>query len=472
MNKLYLAGKWTAGAQVQPVVSPYDGHTVAEVHRAGPEHYRQAIDGAVEAAKQLRSLPVHRIAAALERMKAFLASHIDEAARNLAEEAGKPLKSGQAEVQRALHIVEDGVEECKRLGGESLPLDRLPWGEGRFALVKRFPRGVIAGITPFNFPLHLVAHKIFPALASRNAIIIKPASQTPLSALMWARTFDETDLPPGALSVLPGSPEAAGVLVDDPRVGELSFTGSGEVGWGLKARAARKHVSLELGGNAGAIVHRDADLDAAAAALCLGAFALAGQSCISTQGIYVQQDSYEAFANQLVSAAEQLKVGDPLDPETDVGPVISDHEARRIEEWVSEALSQGARVLTGNRREGNLLWPTVLADTRPEMKVNCRELFGPVVTLTPYDDFAEALEMVNDSEYGLQAGVFTRDVGLIHQAYRTLEVGGVMVNAAPTWRIDHMPYGGVKASGEGREGVRYAMQAMTEPRLLVIHLPD
>jgi acyl-CoA reductase-like NAD-dependent aldehyde dehydrogenase len=472
MNQLYLAGEWIAGSEVQPVISPFDGHTVAEVHRAGPEHYRQAIDRAVEAARELKSLPAHRIASALEQMKAYLAEHVEEAARILAEEAGKPLKSGRVEVQRALHIVEDGVEECKRLGGETLPLDRRPWGEGRFALVERFPRGVIAGITPFNFPLHLVAHKIIPALASRNAIIIKPASQTPLSALMWARAFDETDLPPGALSVLPGSPEAAGVLVDDQRVGGLSFTGSGEVGWGLKARAARKHVSLELAGNAGAIVHSDADLDAAVADLCLGAFALAGQSCISTQRIFVQQDIYGDFADRLVAAAEQLAVGDPLDSDTDVGPVISDHDARRIEEWVSEALSQGARVLTGNRRRGNLLWPTVLADTRPEMKVNCREVFGPVVTLTPYDDFAEALERVNDSEYGLQAGVSTRDVGLIHQAYRTLEVGGVMVNAAPTWRIDHMPYGGVKASGEGREGVRYAMRAMTELRLLVINLPE
>ncbi|MEE9464562.1 MAG: aldehyde dehydrogenase family protein [Candidatus Neomarinimicrobiota bacterium] len=472
MNKLFLAGKWTDGAEVQPVLSPFDGHTVAEVHRAGPEHYRQAVDAAVEAARELRSLPAHRIAAALETMGAFLAEHAEEATRILAGEAGKPIKSGQVEVQRSLHIVEDGVEECKRLGGESLPLDRRPWGEGRFALVERFPRGVMAGITPFNFPLHLVAHKIVPAVASRNAIVIKPASQTPLSALMWGRAFAETDLPPGTLSILPGSPQAATALVEDTRVGGLSFTGSPEVGWELKARAARKHVALELGGNAAAIVHSDAELDAAAQALTLGAFATAGQSCISTQRVYLHQDIYDNFTHRFVAAAERLIVGDPMDPDTDVGPVISQFDAQRIEDWIGEAKSQGAQVLTGDRRQGNLHWPTVLTDTRPDMKVNCREVFGPVVTLAPYEDFDTALELVNDSEYGLQAGVFTRDVGLIHQAYSTLEVGGVMINAAPTWRIDHMPYGGVKSSGEGREGVRYAMQAMTEPRLLVINLPE
>jgi len=471
MQQLFLASQWVDGAEVQPVLSPFDGHEVAQVHRAGKAHFTQAIDRAVEAAGQLRSLPAHRIAAALERMKAYLADHAEETALTLAEEVGKPLKFARVEVARALHIVEDGVEECKRLYGETIPLDRRPWGENRFAVVERFPRGVMAGITPFNFPLHLVAHKIIPALASRNAIVIKPASQTPLSALLWARAFAQTDLPPGALSVLPAGPEAASVLLEDPRVRGLSFTGSADVGWQLKAQAPRKHVTLELGGNAGAIVHHDAAIATAAHELAIGAFALSGQSCISTQRIFVQRDVYDSFAEALVSQAEELVVGDPKDEQTDLGPLITRGDADRVTDWVAEAVSRGARVLTGHRQEGSLCWPTILADTRPEMKVRCQEVFGPVVTLTPYDNFDEALALVNDSDFGLQAGLFTHDVRLIQQAHRTLEVGGVIVNSAPTWRIDHMPYGGVKGSGEGREGVRFAMRSMTEPRLLVVHFP-
>lgn len=470
MHKLFLAGQWTEGSWVTTVHSPYDGSPVAEVHRAGPQHFEQAIGHAVEAARELRALPAYRIAEALERMKAYLGEHADEAARNLAGEAGKPLKLGRIEVQRALHIVEDGVEECKRQGGVSIPLDRRPWGDHRFALYERMPRGVIGAITPFNFPLHLVAHKIIPALASRNAIVLKPASQTPLSALMWGRAFQETSLPAGALSILPAGAQEASVLLDDPRVRGISFTGSAEVGWSLKARAPRKHVSLELGGNAGAIVHEDANLSAAADALARGGFAFGGQSCISTQRIFVHQQVVEPFTAALIAAAERLKVGDPQDDATDIGPLITPGAVTRVAGWVNEAVKQGATVLCGHSRDGNLYWPTVLAGTTPEMKVRCLELFGPVVTVTPYADFGEALALVNDSEFGLQAGVFTQQVNLIYQAYQALEVGGVIINDAPTWRVDHMPYGGMKASGEGREGVRYAMESMTESRLLVVNL--
>ncbi|MCK4578844.1 MAG: aldehyde dehydrogenase family protein, partial [Candidatus Marinimicrobia bacterium] len=405
-------------------------------------------------------------------MKGYFSNHAEEAARTITAESGKAIKSARVEVQRAIHIIEDGVEECKRLGGETIPLDRRPWGESRMALLERVPRGIVAGITPFNFPLHLVGHKIVPALASRNAIIIKPASQTPLSALFWAKAFDLAGLPSGALSVLPAGPASAAPLIDDPRVKAISFTGSDTVGWQLKARAPKKHVSLELGGNAGAIVHSDGNLQLAASTLALGAFALAGQSCISTQRIFAHEDVYDDFASLLKAEADKMTVGDPADDDTDIGPVISASDAERIEQWVQNAVDQGAQVLSGNRREGNLYWPTVLTHTTPEMKVNREEVFGPVVTLTPYRKFDEALEMANNSRFGLQAAVFTNDVRLINRAYRSLEVGGVMVNQAPTWRIDHMPYGGVKDSGEGREGVRFAMQAMTEPRLLVINFPD
>ncbi|MEE9162828.1 MAG: aldehyde dehydrogenase family protein, partial [Candidatus Neomarinimicrobiota bacterium] len=317
---------------------------------------------------------------------------------------------------------------------------------------------------------HLVAHKIVPALASRNAVVVKPASQTPRSALIWAQAFQETDLPAGALSVLPANPEAAAVLLDDPRVRGISFTGSAEVGWSLKARAPRKHVSLELGGNAGAIVHTDADLSSAATALAMGAFAFGGQSCISTQRVFVHRTVSEAFTEALKGAAEDLMVGNPLDEQTDLGPLITTGDVDRVEGWVDEAVSQGATVFGGHRREGNLYWPTILTDTTAEMKVRRQEVFGPVVTVSPYDEFEEALALVNDSDYGLQAGVFTRDINLVHQAYQGLDVGGVMINSAPSWRIDHMPYGGVKDSGEGREGVKYAMESMTEPKLLVVRL--
>ncbi len=330
----------------------------------------------------------------------------------------------------------------------------------------------MGAITPFNFPLHLVAHKIVPAIASRNALVVKPASQTPLSALLLAKAFDQTDLPKGALSVLPASSTAAQPLITDDRVRGISFTGSSEVGWGIKAQAVMKHVSLELGGNAGAIIHEDADIDRAAKILAGASFAFAGQSCISTQRIFVHEVVFDKFVELFKIATEALVVGDPHNDKAMVGPLISADDAARVASWVDEAIAGGAKLVTGGRSDGAVYWPTILLNTKREMNVNCREIFGPVVTVSPYSHFDEALAKVNDSEFGLQAGVFTNDMNRIRKAYRTLDVGGVIINNAPTWRIDHMPYGGVKGSGEGREGVRYAMEAMTEPRLLVIHYPQ
>ena len=469
MNKLYLAGEWTEGVETRTINSPYDYRPVGEVHRASAEQYTIAVDRAVEAAREIREWPSHRIAAVLGAAGDYLASHAERIAETLADEAGKPLIMGRIEVARSLHIVEDGIEECKRMGGESLPLDRRPWGEHAVGIIQRFPRGVIGAFTPFNFPLHLVAHKIIPALASRNALVLKPASQTPMSALFWAEAFARTDLPTGALSILPGSPDAAGVLLTDERVKGISFTGSAEVGWALRPQAPKKHVSLELGGNAGAIVHSDTDIERAAGLLAMGSFAYAGQSCISTQRIFIQAGVYELFVDRLRKASETLGVGDPKSDDVVVGPLISIADAQRVEAWVKEAVDAGTEVITGHKLEGSVYHPTILARTDPEMKVRCAEVFGPVVTVSPYDSFDEALALVNDSRYGLQAGVFTNDVNLINRAYRQLDVGGVIVNNTPTWRIDHMPYGGVKDSGDGREGVRFAMEAMTEPKLLAMH---
>ncbi|MFC1481152.1 aldehyde dehydrogenase family protein [Candidatus Neomarinimicrobiota bacterium] len=471
MKKLYLAGEWTEGVEARTITSPYDQQPIGEVHRAGADQYTVAVERAVEAARELRQWPLYRIAGVLGEVRDYLADNAERAATILADEAGKPFIMGRIEVARSLHIVEDGIAECQRMGGESLPLDRKPWGENAVGIIQRFPRGVIGAISPFNFPLHLVAHKIIPAIASRNALVLKPASQTPSSALLWAEAFATTDLPKGALSILPGSPKAATVMLTDERVNGISFTGSAEVGWTLRPQAPKKHISLELGGNAGAIVHGDTDTEQAAKLLAMGSFAYAGQSCISTQRIFIQAKVYDQFVDQLRTATEALGVGDPKADDVVVGPLISLEDAQRVQAWVNEAVAAGAQVIAGHKLEGSVYHPTIIAGTAPEMKVRCDEVFGPVVTVSPYDNFDEALDLVNDSRYGLQAGVFTNDVNLIHQAYNQLEVGGVIVNNTPTWRIDHMPYGGVKDSGDGREGVRFAMEAMTEPKLLALHFP-
>jgi glyceraldehyde-3-phosphate dehydrogenase (NADP+) len=352
-------------------------------------------------------------------------------------------------------------------------MDLVEAGERRLGLVRRFPIGPIAAITPFNFPLNLVLHKVAPALASGNTVVVKPSPRTPQTAAELGRLFAESGLPEGALTVLP--PEACGAeiavaMAGDPRFKMLTFTGSAEVGWALKARAGKKRVVLELGGNSGAIVHGDADLEYAAGRIVAGGFAFAGQSCVSVQRIFVERGVYPCLLELLTARVRQLKVGDPFEETTDVGPMIDLAAAERAEAWIQEAAGQGALVVTGGRRDGRLLEPCILTNTRPEMVVNCREVFAPLVTVTPYDSFDEALALVNGSNFGLHAGVFTRDNARIFQAFETLEVGGVIVNDVPTYRVDHMPYGGSKDSGFGREGLRYAMEEMTEPRIMVLNL--
>ena len=453
------------------MTSPFDGRVVAEVGVPTEADVEEAVAGAVETFKESRHLPTHARAEALMDISRGIAERADELAETVAREGGKPVKWSKVEVSRAVSTFRWAAEETRRFGGEFMRLDTEESLGSRAGIIRRFPFGPVLGISPFNFPVNLVAHKVAPALAVGAPIVLKPASATPLGALALAELFDQAELPKGMLSVLPLSNDRAEKLVKDPRFKKLSFTGSG-VGWRLKGLDPRKHVTLELGGNAGVIVHSDADLDHAAARIAFGGYYQAGQSCIAVQRVLVQSEVYEDFVARLVKQVESLKVGDPLDPTVDVGPVIDAGALDRIDAWVKEAVEQGAEVLTGGRRADPLYYPTLLANTTPEMKVRCEEVFGPVTTVQPYQTFEEALAEVNDSPYGLQAGVFTSSIDRAMLAHRELEVGGLIVNDVSAFRADQMPYGGSKESGYGREGLRYAMEEMTEPRIMVLsHVP-
>jgi glyceraldehyde-3-phosphate dehydrogenase (NADP+) len=467
-----LGGRWRTAAAVKPVVNPFTGRPLAEVCQAGPEEAEEAIREAVAGFAEMRRLPAYRRAEALQRVAEALGTRREEVARTITAEAGKPITDARREVDRAVRTFAIGAEEARRLGGELIPMDQAPGFEPYAALVRREPIGPILGITPFNFPLNLAAHKIAPALAAGNAFVLKPAPQTPLTALLLGEILLGAGLPAGAVSVLPCDNAVAERMVADPRIAMLSFTGSAAVGWMLKAKCGKKRLALELGGNAGVIVEADADLAVAAQRCAAGGFGYAGQTCISVQRIFVQEAVYDPFLAELLERVAALKTGDPADEGTVVGPLIDEAAARRVEEWVAEAAAQGARVLAGGKRAGALVEPTVLTDVSPSMKVSCREVFGPVVTVSRYARFAEAIAALNDSAYGLQAGVFTRDTARIFRAYRDLDVGAVLANEIPTFRADHMPYGGVKDSGLGREGVRYAIEEMTERKLLVLNLKD
>jgi len=465
-----LDGKWIEEGEAVEVHSPYDGSVVGRVFQGRRNHAEAAITAAVKAFGTTRRLPAFERQRVLRRVAQGITERKQEFARTMAQEAGKPIKAARTEVERAIFTFNVAAEESTRIYGEYLPLDWQEFTAGRWGIVRRFPLGPIAGITPFNFPLNLVAHKVAPAIAAGCTMVLKPAPQTPLSALLLAETVQQAGWPDGALNVLPLSNEDASVLVTDDRLKLISFTGSAPVGWEIKRRAGKKKVILELGGNAGVIVHRDADLPYAAERCVAGGFAYAGQSCISVQRIMVERSVISQFTDLLVAGVKKLKMGDPLEESTDVGPLIRESDAVRADEWVHEAVRSGARLLHGGQRKGSMLEPTVLSGTRPEMKVNCQEVFAPVVTVEPYDDFQDAVRQVNNSAYGLQAGIFTRDAKLLFNAYEELEVGGVMAGDVPTFRIDHMPYGGIKDSGLGREGLRDAIQEMTEPKLLVMNL--
>lgn len=452
------------------VRNPYDDSTIAKVPLADEAAFDRAADAAVAAAPVMARMPVYERAAMLMRVSAAILADRDAIARTLAAEAGKPLKDALVETDRAAMTFQVAAEEGRRLQGEVIPLDLAPHGAGRIGIVRRFPLGPIAAISPFNFPLNLSAHKLAPAIAAGNSIVLKPATKTPLSALTLGKLLNEAGAPPGAVSVLPMSREVGDRLVTDPRFKLLTFTGSSPVGWAMKARAGRKKVILELGGNAGVIIDADADVAFAAKRVAAGGFAFAGQSCISVQRVYVHDRVYDAFAAELVRIVDALKVGDPLDPQTDIGPMIEEDEAARVDEWVREAVAAGARVLTGGKRLGGAMFaPTVMSGVPEDAKLCAEEVFAPLVGLWRFSSLEDAVAAVNRSRFGLQAGLFTRDLPGAFLAYDALEVGGVIINDVPTWRIDHMPYGGVKDSGLGREGPRYTIEEMTEPKLMVIN---
>jgi glyceraldehyde-3-phosphate dehydrogenase (NADP+) len=418
----------------------------------------------------MRTMPAYARAAALATIASRIDQRREEFAQAITAEAGKPISDARREVGRALQTFSVAAEEAKRIPGEVVPLDWTPGSDHSVGLTRRVPIGPVLGITPFNFPLNLVAHKVAPCLAAGNPMVLKPAPQTPLTALLLGEVIGSVEVPPGAFSVVPCDNALAETMVRDPRFKLVSFTGSAAVGWKLKAACGKKRITLELGGNAGVIIEPDADIELAATRCAVGGYAYSGQTCISVQRVLVHEDVYERFADKFLTCVKGLTVGDPRDERTVIGPLISEEAARRVESWIQEAIGQGARLLAGGARRGPIVEATVLTNVTRGMKVSCQELFGPVVTLSRYKRFEEALTAINDSDFGLQAGVFTQDISKIFEAYRTLEVGAVLANEIPTWRADHMPYGGVKDSGLGREGVRYAIEDMTELKLLVLNL--
>jgi len=465
----YVAGRPETGDDEVIVRHPYDGREVGRTGNATPGQVEQALAAAAAAAQATAAQPAHVRAGALDHISRRLAERADEVARLITAENGKPLKWARAETGRAVSTFRWAAEEARRYSGELQRLDTDPGGVGRLAVVRRVPRGPVLGISPFNFPLNLCAHKVAPAVAVGAPIVLKPAPATPLSALLLGELLAETDLPPGAFSVLPVPNDRAPALVADPRLPVVSFTGSGPVGWQIRDAVPRKHVTLELGGNAAVVVCADwADLDFVATRIATFGNYQGGQSCIAVQRVFVHEARYDAMVDRVVAAVEALRTGDPSDEATDVGPMISEAAAERVESWIGEAVAAGAKVLTGGVRDGATLAPTVLTGVPPDAKVCAEEVFGPVLVLAPVPSDEAGFAAVNDSAYGLQAGVFTGDLRTAFAAGRALQVGGVIVGDVPSYRADQMPYGGVKGSGIGREGLRSAMDDYTEPRVIVL----
>lgn len=464
----FLAGRPMQANSDLAVTNKYTGEVAFRCALADTIVIDQAIAAATEAFDETRRLPSYARQAVLKHVISRVDQRREELARIVAIEAGKPIKDSRSEVARLIDTFQIAAEESVRIGGECIPLDISPRAKGYEGMWRRFPIGPCAFITPFNFPLNLVAHKVAPAIAAGCPFVLKPASATPISALILAEILAETDWPKAAFSVLPCKSDSARALITDDRIKLLSFTGSPQVGWAMKSQAGKKKVVLELGGNAACIVDEGSDVPAVADRLIVGAFYQSGQSCISVQRILAHESLYESLRSALRDRAEKLVAGDPLDEKTFLGPLISQSDAERIEQWVNEAVSSGAKILCGGKRNGAFYDATILENVHPEMKVSCVEVFGPVATLQPFSDFADAIRIANDSVYGLQAGVFTNNLQHAFLAFNELEVGGVIINDIPSFRVDNMPYGGVKDSGFGREGVRYAIEEMTEIKLMVL----
>ncbi len=470
VSKNLIGGEWRGSDDVMEVRFPYDGSVVGAVSMASIADMDDAMAAAVIGFEITRKLPSHRRSEILLNMVRLLRERFDEVVETMILEGGKNHKTAVGETTRALETLKVSSEEARRIEGEVFSIDWTAAGENRHGFTRRTPVGAVLGITPFNYPVNLACHKIGPAIAAGNPIIIKPAEKTPLSSVILAEIVLEAGFPPQAYSMLNAWGPDTEMMVIDPRIAMISFTGSGSVGWMLKSKAGQKKVTLELGGNAGVIVHGDANLADAAGQAAAGAFANAGQNCISVQRLLIQRDVFEEFTDLFVDQVKAQKVGDPRDPAVDIGPMISLRDAERAENWIHEAQKAGASVLVGGERVGTMFPPTVMTETAPDMRVNCDEVFAPVVTVSPYESWDDAVTIINDSPYGLQAGVFTNDVKRIMDAWERVEVGGLHINSVSTFRVDHMPYGGVKASGYGREGIKYAIEDMTELRLMVLNL--
>ncbi len=465
--ELLIGKRKKKSADSIPVINPYTNESFANVYLAGKAEINEAINLACETFKKTRILPAYQRSRMCSEIADGIKKRSDEFSKIIAQESGKPLVFAKAEVQRSINTFEIASQEALRLNGEILTLDITESARGKAGLTKRFPIGPIAGISPFNFPLNLVAHKVAPALACGNPIIIKPASSTPLSALLlWEVVMSITSID-GIFSVLPCNNKNATPLIEDPRLKMITFTGSPSVGWSIKNRAGRKKVVLELGGNAGVIIEPDANINLAAKRVAFGAFAYSGQVCISVQRAYIHVSQYNEFVDNLINETKAFKCGDPLDASITMGPMIDQDNAIRIESWVNDALSAGAKVLIGGQRDGSFYSPTVLADVDPKLPVSCSEAFGPVLILNSYTNYLDAVEQVNNTSFGLQAGIFTNKMDKILTGFNKLDVGGVVVNDVPTFRVDNMPYGGIKDSGFGREGIKYSLEEMTEIKLLV-----
>ncbi len=468
---MLIGGEWVEGKETFEVRDPYDGAVLAEVPAAARDDVNRAIEAAQRGFEILSQFPAHKRSQILVNASALIEENKEEIATLISREAGKALQFSRGEVKRAVQTFRFASEEAKRISGETVPMDAALGSESRFGFYVREPIGIVGAITPFNFPLNLVAHKVAPAIAAGNSVLLKPASATPLTSLRLGELMLQAGLPAGGLNIVMGGGSTVGHwVVTDPRLAMISFTGSPPVGKGIRDAAGMKRVTLELGSNSATVLDADTDLESAIPRLIVGCFANSGQVCISVQRIYVQQELWELFVTRFVEAVKEVKVGNPLDEDTVVGPMIDEGEAKRAEDWLKEAVDGGAEIVTGGKREGTMFEPTVLTKVTRDMKVVSREVFAPLVSLIPFDDFEDALDMVNDSIYGLQAGVYTNDVSKAFKAIKKLKVGGVIINDYPTFRVDHMPYGGVKESGVGREGVSFAIEEMTELKFVCFNL--
>lgn len=465
---MLLGGEWRSSDNYKTLIAPYSGGQLAHVFYATEKEINEAIAVASNAAEEMRVLPRYEIAESLHRIASFIKEKRELFAQTIAKEAAKPITLARIETDRAVSTFTIAAEEARRFGGESIPIDTQPIGKNRIGWTERIPRGVIFGITPFNFPLNLVAHKVAPALAAKNSIIIKPSPRTPLTALLLGEAFLSSGLPKGALQVVPMDVELLDIVLKDERIAMISFTGSAAVGWSLKSRAGRKAIALELGGNAPVIVDESADVDYSIEKSVPAAFGYAGQVCISAQRFFIHTKIFDEWSDKFVSRAKALKVGDPLDEATQLSVMIDEEAAKRAESWIDEGVNAGAKLLCGGKREGSFLEATVLTNVHNEMRICAEEVFAPVATLQPFDDFIAAITEANNTKYGLQAGVFTKDLNRTIYASQNLEFGGVIINDTPNFRVDNMPYGGVKDSGFGREGVPIAMEEMSEQRLVVL----